>query len=73
MHRIGPQCMMVSMNEATSKEARRPITVRLTPDVLDRLSKLAIHETRSASLMAEILITEALAARGVTVTPKGNA
>jgi hypothetical protein len=52
---------------------RKPFLVRMSPDVLAAVERLAGAEFRSVNAQLEVLVREALARRGIkTATPTGE-
>ena len=49
---------------------RKPFLVRMSPQVLSAVERLAAAEFRSANVQMEVLIREALAKRGIVVKPE---
>jgi hypothetical protein len=49
---------------------RKPFLVRMSPQVLSAVERLAAAEFRSANVQMEVLIREALAKRGIVVMPE---
>jgi hypothetical protein len=49
---------------------KTPTTYSLSPETIEIVKELAIIESRSASQMVEILIQEALRARGILPQPQ---
>jgi hypothetical protein len=49
---------------------RKPFLVRISPQVLSAVERLAAAEFRSANVQMEVLIREALAKRGIVVMPE---
>ena len=48
---------------------RKPFLVRMSPQVLSAVERLAAAEFRSANVQMEVLIREALAKRGIVIKP----
>lgn len=48
---------------------KRAFLMRVTPDLLDAIERLAAAELRSTNAQVEMLLREALAKRGVAVAP----
>ena len=48
---------------------KRAFLMRVTPDLLDAIERLAAAELRSTNAQVEMLLREALARRGVKVAP----
>ncbi|WP_374660344.1 hypothetical protein [Phenylobacterium sp.] len=48
---------------------KRAFLMRVTPDLLDAIERLAAAELRSTNAQVEMLLREALARRGVAVAP----
>ena len=48
---------------------RKPFLVRMSPQVLSAVERLAAAEFRSANVQMEVLIREALAKRGSVIKP----
>ena len=48
---------------------RKPFLVRMSPQVLSAVVRLAAAEFRSANVQMEVLIREALAKRGIVIKP----
>lgn len=46
---------------------RKPFLVRMSPQVLSAVERLAAAEFRSANVQMEVLIREALAKRGIVI------
>ena len=49
---------------------RKPFLVRMSPQVLSAVERLAAAEFRSANVQMEVLIREALVKRGIVVMPE---
>jgi hypothetical protein len=49
---------------------RKPFLIRISPQVLSAVERLAAAEFRSANVQMEVLIREALAKRGIVVMPE---
>jgi hypothetical protein len=49
---------------------KKPFLLRMNPAVLAAVERLAADELRSSNSQIEILLREALAKRGIKVTPK---
>ena len=49
---------------------RKPFLVRMSPQVLSAVERLAAAEFRSANVQMEVLIREALAKLGIVVMPE---
>ena len=49
---------------------RKPFLVRMSPQVLSAVERLAAAEFRSANVQMEVLIREALAKRGIVIKPE---
>jgi hypothetical protein len=52
---------------------KKPFLLRMNPAVLAAVERLAADELRSSNSQIEILLREALAKRGIKVTPKPDA
>ncbi|MEY3235394.1 hypothetical protein [Aquidulcibacter sp.] len=52
---------------------RKPFLVRMSPQVLSAVERLAAAEFRSANVQMEVLIREALAKRGIVIKPEASA
>lgn len=48
---------------------KRAFLMRVTPDLLDAIERLAAAELRSTNAQVEMLLREAMARRGVAVAP----
>jgi len=48
---------------------KRAFLMRVTPDLLDAIERLAAAELRSTNAQVEMLLREALTKRGVAVAP----
>lgn len=48
---------------------RKPFLLRISPQVLSAVERLAAAEFRSANVQVEVLLREALAKRGIAVKP----
>ena len=46
---------------------RKPFLLRISPQVLSAVERLAAAEFRSANVQVEVLLREALAKRGITI------
>ena len=51
---------------------RKPFLVRMRPQVLSAVERLAAAEFRSANVQMEVLIREALAKRGIVIKPEAG-
>ncbi len=51
---------------------RKPFLVRMSPQVLSAVERLAAAEFRSANVQMEVLIREALAKRGIVIKPEAS-
>ena len=51
---------------------RKPFLVRMSPQVLSAVERLAAAEFRSANVQMEVLIREALAKRGIVIKPEAG-
>ena len=51
---------------------RKPFLVRMSPQVLSAVERLAAAEFRSANVQMEVLIREALAKRGILIKPDAS-
>ena len=51
---------------------RKPFLVRMSPQVLSAVERLAVAEFRSANVQMEVLIREALAKRGIVIKPEAG-
>lgn len=51
---------------------RKPFLVRMSPQVLSAVERLAAAEFRSANVQMEVLIREALAERGIVIKPEAG-
>lgn len=48
---------------------RKPFLLRISPQVLSAVERLAAAEFRSANVQVEVLLREALAKRGIAIKP----
>jgi hypothetical protein len=48
---------------------RKPFLLRISPQVLSAVERLAAAEFRSANVQVEVLLREALAKRGISIKP----
>lgn len=48
---------------------RKPFLLRISPQVLNAVERLAAAEFRSANVQVEVLLREALAKRGIAIKP----
>lgn len=51
---------------------RKPFLLRISPQVLRAVERLAAAEFRSANVQVEVLLREALAKRGIVIKPEAN-
>jgi hypothetical protein len=51
---------------------KKPFLVRMSPQVLSAVERLAAAEFRSANVQMEVLIREALAKRGIVIKPEAS-
>jgi hypothetical protein len=58
--------------EKGAKGRRRAFLMRIRPEVLAAVERLADAELRSVNAQVEVLLREALMRRGVTVKSSGN-
>ncbi|MFY7761612.1 hypothetical protein [Aquidulcibacter sp.] len=49
---------------------RKPFLLRISPQVLSAVERLAAAEFRSANVQVEVLLREALAKRGIAMKPE---
>jgi hypothetical protein len=49
---------------------RKPFLLRISPQVLAAVERLAAVEFRSANVQTEVLLREALAKRGIVIKPE---
>lgn len=64
---------MVGDLQDSGKGGRRAFLMRVRPEVLAAVERLAAAELRSVNAQVEMLLREALGRRGVGLTPPGNA
>jgi len=58
--------------EGETKGGRRAFLMRVRPEVLAAVERLASSELRSVNAQVEVLLREALGRRGVTLKSSGN-
>lgn len=58
--------------EKGAKGRRRAFLMRIRPEVLAAVERLADAELRSVNAQVEVLLREALMRRGITVKSSGN-
>ncbi|MCA3697518.1 hypothetical protein [Aquidulcibacter sp.] len=51
---------------------RKPFLLRISPQVLSAVERLAAAEFRSANVQVEVLLREALAKRGIAIKPEST-
>jgi hypothetical protein len=51
---------------------KKAFALRIAPEVWDEVERLAAQELRSANAQAELLLREALAKRGIKLTPNAK-
>jgi hypothetical protein len=62
----------VAEDAKAAKGGRRSFLIRVRPEVLAAVERLASAELRSTNAQVEVLLREALARRGVTLKSSGD-
>jgi len=63
---------MAGDSQEGGRGGRRAFLLRVRPEVLAAVERLAAAELRSVNAQVEMLLREALGRRGVGLTPPGN-